>query len=148
MGFNVVDISSFTVIDLFFWGTTFVSFFMSSKFKSDEIRNSILNNFEHTTFIELATKSLYLFSKISWVKELGTLIFIVSEEIEIGSQLFIQVLKLTSLISPFIIFNVFCHSSFRSVSIYYPPKKKFYYNYVLKIINRVINIIYQVDILC
>ena len=70
---------------------------VSSDFISEAIKNSILYNFEQIDLIELATKSLYLFSKISWVKEFGTLILIVSFEIDIGSQLFIQVLKLTSL---------------------------------------------------
>ena len=43
------------------------------------------------------------------------------EDIEIGLQLLIQVLKLTSLISPLIIFNVFSHNDVRSLFITYPP---------------------------
>ena len=46
------------------------------------------------------------------------------DDIDIGSQLLIHVLKLTSVISPFIIFSVFSHNPLSSVSILYPPKIK------------------------
>ena len=42
-----------------------VSFNSSFSEASDAITNSILYNFEQTTSIELATKSLYLLSNIS-----------------------------------------------------------------------------------
>ena len=62
---------------------------------SDSVRNSTSYCLEQAEYIEFITKSLYLFSNISWVKTLGTLILIVFDEIDIGSQLLIQVLKLT-----------------------------------------------------
>ena len=113
LGFNVVDISSLTInwsLMLLIWIS---SYFLHYLELSDIIINSILYVLEQTAFIEFITKSLYLFSKISWVKEFGTLIFIVLEDIEIGSQLLIQVLKLTSVSSLFIIFRVFSHNIFK-----------------------------------
>ena len=44
-------------------------------------------------------------------------ILVVFDDMDIGSQLLIQVLKLTSVNSPFIIFRVFSHNSLSSVSI-------------------------------
>ena len=142
-GFNVEDISSFTTID--FDGVFSVLLVSSLIYASEAITNSIVYSFEQTAFIELATRSLYRLSKISCVKEFGTLIFNVSEDIDIGSQLLIQVLKLTSLNSLFMTSRVFSHKFFRSASINIPPiykMKIFFINIMYKLSTIISTVLY------
>ncbi len=110
LGFKVASIKSFTTTALFFLLCLNVVSSECNSLVSDSIKNSILYFLDEISFIALATKSLYRCSNMSLVNSLGTPSFMLSEDIDKGSQLFIQVLKLTSDISLFIMFNVFSHS--------------------------------------
>jgi hypothetical protein len=127
-GFSVADISSVTT-GLFLSASRFAFGVSISATSSDNINNYILYVLDVSNLTAFIIKSLYLFSRISLVKLLGTPNLKALLSKAIGSILLIQVLKLTSVSSPLIIFKVFSQISLIWVFMFYPPvqiKKIFY----------------------